>query len=119
MRPKIHIGALAKIIFNNNDLILGEWCFPDSKKKFLLYHWDKEIREMRPQGNKFFEILKKLGMLHYDNISLIKTLNFAKSIGYLKWWESKKKEKEFLEFKQNYLRQPNKKLLKYLSLLKV
>ena len=40
MRPKIHLTALSNDIFNDNDLILGEWCFPDSNKKFLPYHWD-------------------------------------------------------------------------------
>ena len=84
-----------------------------------LIYWDKEMWEMRPQANKFFETLKKLKILHYDKISLMKTLNFAKSIGYLEWWESKNKEKEFLEFKQNYCKDPNTKILKYSSLLKI
>lgn len=84
-----------------------------------IIYWDKKMWEMRPQANKFFEILKKLEILHYDKISLMKTLNFAKSIGYLEWWESKNKEKEFLEFKQNYCKEPNTKLLKYSSLLKI
>ena len=40
MKPKIHLTALSKDVFNNSDSILGEWCIPDSKKKFLPYHWD-------------------------------------------------------------------------------
>ena len=51
--------------------------------------------------------------------SLIKTLNLAKSIGYFNWWESKNNEKEFLEFKQNYCKDPNTRVLKYSNLLKV
>lgn len=83
-----------------------------------LIYWDKEMWEMRPNAKKFFEILKKLEILHYDKNSLIKTLNFAKSTGYFEWWESKKQEKEFLKFKQNYCNEPNTKVLKYATLLK-
>ena len=44
MKPKIHLTALSNDIFNDNDLILGEWCIPDSNKKFLPYHWDDKER---------------------------------------------------------------------------
>ena len=73
---------------------------------------------MRPQAYKFFEGLKNLEILHYDDSSLIKTLNYAKSTGYIEWWESKKKEKEFWNLSKIIVKDPNTKFLRYSNLLK-
>ena len=72
-----------------------------------ILYWDPKEWELRDSVKEIFKELKRVNIFIDNYSDLLKTLNYAKTIGYQNWWDEPERKIVIKSFCERFARLPN------------